>query len=122
MVQLTGGTVDAVEHGEYLVRQLEPQDDQGGDHSIGEHQLVVGSAACGPQAFATSAFTQLGVLLRHPGTSQPGDRFTELAPADTGADTMREGRAGEVCHRTLNLHGLLHVTDPRPPSLSGTTP
>ncbi|MFJ9822704.1 hypothetical protein ACIRU3_47585, partial [Streptomyces sp. NPDC101151] len=62
------------------VRELEAQDNQSGDHSIGENQLMVWTAALGTQTLVTSPFTQPGILPRHPWSSQLRDDLAELIP------------------------------------------
>ena len=44
-----GGAVHPVKHRQRGVRELEPQDDQGGDDPVGERQLVVRARALGAQ-------------------------------------------------------------------------
>jgi hypothetical protein len=103
------------------VRELERQDDQGGDHSIGENQDVVRASALGEQTLMASAFTQPGVLPRHPWSRQLSADLTELIPRDAGTDTMRKSRAGQgSLHNFPNPYGSSHVTV-QPHPLSHTT-
>jgi hypothetical protein len=76
------------------VRELETQHDQGGDHPVGEHQLVVRAGASGALALMAAAIAQPGLLLRHPRPGQPGDQLAQLATRKASTDTMRQGRAG----------------------------
>ena len=109
-----GGAVDAVEDRQSRVRKLEPQDHQGGDHPIGENQLMAGPAAFGPQTLVTSTFTQPRVLPRHPWASQFGDERAKSTPRDASADTMRESRTGQGRRHNLpNPYGSLQVTTRR---------
>lgn len=102
--------------------ELEPQDHQGGDHPVGEDQLMAGSAALGAQPLMTSAFAQPGFFPRHPRTGQLGDERPESTPGDAGADTMRESRTGQgSLHNHPNPYGSPHVPD-QPQPLSYTTP
>ena len=84
-----GRAVDAVEQREGAVRELEPQDDQGGDDPVGEHQVVTGARAGGPLPAAAAAITQPGLLRSDPRPGQLGDQLAEPAARDTSADTMR---------------------------------
>jgi hypothetical protein len=74
--------------------QLEPQDDQGDDDPVGEDQLVIRTGAGGPQALASTALVQVGLLLGPSRLGQLDDEFGQMTARDTGADTMRQGRAG----------------------------
>ena len=89
-----GRAVHAVEHRQRGVRELETQHDQGGDDPVGEHQLVVRAGARDALALMAAAITQPGLLLRHPRPGQLGDQLAQGTRWDTGADTMRQGRAG----------------------------
>ncbi|MFJ1610077.1 hypothetical protein ACIOHS_43140 [Streptomyces sp. NPDC088253] len=72
--------IDAVEDGQSRVRKLESQDHQGGDHPIGENQLMARPAAFGPQPVVTTTFTPPRVLPRHPWARQLGDERAKSTP------------------------------------------
>ena len=61
-----GGAVHPVEQRERGVRELEPQHDQGGDHPVGERQLLAGARALGAQPVLAPALPQPRLLLRQP--------------------------------------------------------
>jgi hypothetical protein len=86
--------VHAVKQRQGGVRELEPHDDQGGDDPVGEHQIVAGACAGGPLPGAAAAITQPGLPRGLPRPGQLDDQIAQLAPRDTRADTMRQGRAG----------------------------
>ncbi|MFF3062187.1 hypothetical protein [Streptomyces sp. NPDC057909] len=93
------------------MRELEAQDDQSGDHPIGENQLMIRAAALGPQTLVTSTFTHPGVLPCHLGPGQLSDDLAELVPGDAGADTIRESPTGQgSLHNFPNPYGSSHVT------------
>lgn len=89
-----GGPVHVVEHGQHSVGELEPQHHQGGDHPVGEDELMALARARRPEPAVTPPLAQPGLLLGHPRPGQPGDQLAKLATGDAGADTMRQGRAG----------------------------
>jgi len=89
-----GRAVHAVEHRDGGVREMEPQDDQGGDDPVSEHQVMCRASACGPLPAAATAITQPRLLLRHPRPGQLTDQLAQGTTRDTRADTMRQGRAG----------------------------
>jgi hypothetical protein len=76
------------------MRQLETQDDQGGDDAIDEDQLMVGTRPGRAQAVVAPTLVQARFLLSPSRLGQVGDQFAQTAATDTGADTMRQGRAG----------------------------
>jgi hypothetical protein len=95
---LTDGTGDgravyAVKQRESGVRELEPQDDQGGDDPVGEYQVVTGTGADGALALMTAPIMQPGFLLRRPRPGQFGDQLAQTATRKASADTIRQGRA-----------------------------
>jgi hypothetical protein len=89
-----GGAVHPVEQGRRGVWELTTQDDQGGDDSVGEHQLVVGTGPDGSATSVAPAFEQSGLQLCLPGAGEFGDQLAEAFSGQAGADTMRQGRAG----------------------------
>lgn len=101
-----GGAVDAVEDAQSRVRDLEPQYHKGGNHPIGEYQLIARPASLGLQSVVNSAFTEPGVLPCHPRDCQLIDERAELSPRDASADAMRKRRAGQDGrHNLFNLYG-----------------
>jgi hypothetical protein len=77
------------------VRKLEPHDDQGDDHPVGERQLMARACAFGAQPVPAAApLPQPRFLLRQPRPGEFVDQLAQLAAAGSGADTMRQGRAG----------------------------
>jgi hypothetical protein len=71
-----GRAVHAVEQRQGGGRELEPQDDQGGDDPVGEHQVMTGARAGRPPPAATAPIAQPGFLLRRP---RPGQLIDQLA-------------------------------------------
>jgi hypothetical protein len=86
--------VHPVKHCQRGVRELEPQDHQRDDHPVRERQLMVRARAFSPQAIPAAPVPQPRFLLGQPQRRQLLDQLAQLAAADPGADTMREGRAG----------------------------
>ena len=76
------------------MRQLEPQENKRDDHPVGERQVMAGACAFGAQPVMAAAVTQPGFLLRQPRLGEFRDELAELATAEAGEDTMRQGRAG----------------------------
>jgi hypothetical protein len=86
--------VHPVEDCQRGVRKLEPHDDHGGDHPVGERQLVAWACAFGAQPVPAAPVPQPRFLLRQPRPGELLDQLAQVAAADPGADTMRQGRAG----------------------------
>ncbi|WP_185148983.1 hypothetical protein [Streptomyces sp. Ag109_O5-1] len=76
------------------MRELEAQDDHGGDHPVGENQLVARARAGGALPFMASAFAQAGLLSGDPRGGELGDQLAQEAAWEAGADAMAQGRAG----------------------------
>jgi geranyl diphosphate 2-C-methyltransferase len=89
-----GRPVHLVEDRQRRMRQLEPQDDQGGDHPVRERQLMTRARACGAQPVMAPALPQPRLLPGQPRRGQLLDQRAEPAAADTSADTVRQGRTG----------------------------
>lgn len=105
------GAVHVVEQGQGGVWELKAQDHQGGDHSIGEHQLVVRSGTGRAQTLVASTFVEPPCFGGHPGAGQLSDQRTESTPGQTGADAMGKGRAGQVLrHNNTQPAVPRHVT------------
>lgn len=103
------------------MRDLESKDDQGGDHPVGEHQVVVRPGPGCPQAVAAPSCPQLAFLGSGPFLGRLADQRAESAAGQAGTDTMGQGRAGQVLrHNNINSHGPSHVPTESPP-LSCTT-
>ena len=75
-----GGTVRPVQHPEGVVGQLEAQDHQGGQDSVGEDQLVVGPGAGGPLAWMAAALVQGALVGGGPRIGQLGDQLFQVLP------------------------------------------
>ena len=88
------GAVHPVEHRQRGVRELEPQHDQGGDHPVSERQLMIWAGAFGAQPVPPTPGPQPRLLLRQPRRREFLNQLAQLAAANPGADTMRQGRAG----------------------------
>src|SRR6266702_4451141 len=89
-----GGAVYPVEQGQRGVRELKPQDDQGGDDAVGEYQFVVGAGSGGSMAGVAPTLLQSGLVLGLPGQRQLGDQLAQPMSWNAGTDTMAQGRAG----------------------------
>ena len=61
------------------MRELEPEDDQGGDDPVGEHQVVAGARAGGPLPVTAPAIPQPGFLRGLPRRGQLADQFAQPA-------------------------------------------
>ena len=88
------GPVHPVEHRQRRVRQLEPQDNQGGDHPVSKRQLMIGPCARGAQPVPPTPRPQPRLLLRQPHRRQLLDQPAKPAAANSSTDTMRQGRTG----------------------------
>jgi hypothetical protein len=64
-------------------------------HPVSKWQVMVGASTRSAQPVpATAPLPQRRFLLGQPGRRQFPDQLAQAPPGDTGADTMRQGRAG----------------------------
>jgi hypothetical protein len=87
-----GGAVDPEQHRQGLVRQLQAQHDQGGQHPVAQDQPLVGAGAGGAAAWVAAAVGQRGLVLGGPGVGQLGDELAQVLPGDAGEARMGQGR------------------------------
>lgn len=97
-----GGAVHPVQHRQGLVGQLEPQDHQGGQHPIGEDQLVVGAGTGGTLAWVAAALLEGALVGGGPRVGELGDQLAQVLPRQPSEDRMLKGRTGPCWPR----HGL----------------
>jgi hypothetical protein len=76
------------------MRELEAQDDQGGQHPVGERQPVGRAGAGGAAAWASTSLVQGGLVGGGPGVGKFDGQVGEVLPGQPGKDTMGEGRTG----------------------------
>lgn len=86
--------VHVVEHGQRRVWELEAQDDQSSDDTVGEHQLVTGSCASRTHAVVAPAVMQSPLFRCRPCVGQLADQLAESTALETSEDTVGQGRAG----------------------------
>ena len=60
------------------MRELEPQENEGGDNTVGERQVVVQAGAGGPLALVSPAAAQPDFPGFHPGAGQLADRLASV--------------------------------------------
>jgi hypothetical protein len=82
-----GGPVDPVQHGQGLVGQLEPQDHQSDQHTVGEDQPLVGSGTGGALAWVAAALLECGLVGGGPGIGQLDGQVGEVLPRQPGEDS-----------------------------------
>lgn len=97
-----GGAVHTVEDGEGRVRELETQDHQGHDHTVGEDQLMAGTTALGTQPLMPSALTK--ETLPEPDTSGSPLRHAR------GARSAQEQPEYPRCGRCHGLRAVMAVS------------
>jgi hypothetical protein len=83
-----GGAVDPEQYRQGLVRQLQAQHDQGGQHPVAQDQPLVGAGAGGAAAWVAAAVGQRGLVLGGPGVGQLGDELAQVLPGDAGEARM----------------------------------
>jgi hypothetical protein len=87
--------VHPVQLGQRLVRELEPQGDEGGDDPVGERQVMVRARAGRAEPLVAPALEQPVFPGSRPRTGQLPDQPGQMLAADPGPDTIRQGRAGQ---------------------------
>ena len=119
-----GGAVHPVQHPEGVVGQLEAQDHQGGQDSVGEDQLVVGPGAGGMLAWMAAALVQGALVGGGPRIGQLGDQLAQVLPRQAGEDRMGEGRTGPCWRRHPHTitHAVYLTPTGRPRPQSPATP
>jgi hypothetical protein len=78
------------------VRELEARHDQGDDHPVDEHQLVVRAGSWRAPTVVTSAFTRPPLPRGRPGVGELDDEFAKAPRGEAGEDTLGQGRAAQV--------------------------
>jgi hypothetical protein len=112
-----GGAVHPVQHPEGVVGQLEAQDHQGSQDSVGEDQLVVGPGPGGTLAWMAAALVQGALVGGGPRIGQLGDQLPQVLPRQAGEDRMGEGRTGPCWRRHPTRSPVRSVS--RPPGDPG---
>ena len=89
------GPVHPVHDGQGLVRELEPQVNQGDDDPVGERQAVIRARSGRAQPLVLPAGQQPVFLRGGPRRGQLPDQPGQPSAAHPGPDTIRQGRAGQ---------------------------
>jgi hypothetical protein len=82
-----GGAVDAVQHRQGLVRELEAQDDQGGQDPVDQYQPVVRAGTGGAAARMPAAVVEAGLVGGGPWVGKFDGQVGEVLPGQPGEDT-----------------------------------
>ena len=95
IARLTVDLPTPVHHGQSLVRELEPQVNEGDDDPVSERQVMVRPGAGRAQPLMAAALEQPVFPGGGPRHGQFPDQPGQMRAAYPGPDTIRQGRAGQ---------------------------
>jgi hypothetical protein len=84
--------VHAVHHRQRGVQDLQPQDRQGDQHPVGEHQRVAAAGSVSAQPVSAAPLAERRFPARLPRAGQPGHEPAQVMTGDPGEGRMTQGR------------------------------